>query len=246
LLAGALADYAEAVKLAPRDAGLLLERANFFARGGDHRRMMADCTAALAADPALAEAYRLRGRAHERLKEAEAALADYAALLKLRPGDAAAHAARAGVFLYARNDPAAAIAEYGQAIRLDPSRADYRGGRAHAHYERREYERALADYDEAVRLNPGRAPGTMPLFVVEESDLGAALAYFGRGLVYEAKKLDRKALEDYSRAIELNPGAALFYGARAKVYQRLGEEFRAAEDEEQERQLRKAMPPAAP
>jgi tetratricopeptide (TPR) repeat protein len=53
-----------------------------------------------------------------------------------------------------RKDYDTAIAEFTEAIRLDPQADDAYHNRAHAYAEKREYAKAIADYNEAIRLNP--------------------------------------------------------------------------------------------
>ena len=47
-----------------------------------------------------------------------------------------------------------AIADFTEAIRLDPKDADAYCNRARAYYSKGEYDKAIADYSEAIRLNP--------------------------------------------------------------------------------------------
>jgi tetratricopeptide (TPR) repeat protein len=48
-----------------------------------------------------------------------------------------------------------AMADYDEALRLDPKNSGAYGGRGNVWYSRQQYDRALADYDEAIRRNPG-------------------------------------------------------------------------------------------
>jgi len=47
-----------------------------------------------------------------------------------------------------------AIADFDEAIRLNPQDAPTYGNRGHAWYRKGDYDRAIADYGEAIRLNP--------------------------------------------------------------------------------------------
>jgi len=53
-----------------------------------------------------------------------------------------------------RKDYDTAIAEFTEAIRLDPESDDAYHNRAHAYADKGEYARAIADYREAIRLAP--------------------------------------------------------------------------------------------
>jgi lipoprotein NlpI len=50
-----------------------------------------------------------------------------------------------------------AIADFDEAIRLNPQDAPTYGTRGYAWYRKGDYDRAIADYGEAIRLNPLRA-----------------------------------------------------------------------------------------
>jgi tetratricopeptide (TPR) repeat protein len=54
----------------------------------------------------------------------------------------------------ARKDYDKAIAEFTEAIRLDPESDGAYHNRAHAYAEKKEYAKAVADYNESIRLNP--------------------------------------------------------------------------------------------
>ena len=93
-----------------------------------------------------------------------------------------------------------AIAEYSEAIRLNPYHANARNNRGLAYKEIGEIDLALRDYDEAIKLMP-------------EDDA----PYLHRGLAYESKgDLDR-AINDFTKAIELNRNDALVYRNRGRV-----------------------------
>lgn len=52
------------------------------------------------------------------------------------------------------NDPARAIADFDQAIRLDPLYAVAWAGRGEVYVEQKQYDRAIKDFSEAIRLAP--------------------------------------------------------------------------------------------
>src|SRR5262245_7919320 len=115
-----------------------------------------------------------------------------------------------------------AIADLGQAIRLDPKFALAYNNRGLAWDDKGEIDRAIADYNEAIRLDPQSAlPYSNRGFIAHrKGDLDRAFAdydeairldskfaqaYYRRGLAWQDKgDLDR-ALADYTEALELNP-----------------------------------------
>ena len=47
-----------------------------------------------------------------------------------------------------------------------------------------------------------------------------------------------KAIEDYTQAIQINPGEALYYQNRAKTYRKLGDAEKAEADEQKAKEIK--------
>lgn len=114
----------------------------------------------------------------------------------------------------------AALADYDQAIKLNPGRAELYYDRGTALAEAREFDKALTDFDEFIKRSPKEIKG-----------------YNGRGLVYfdrakavrdklkdekrmdagiQASKADfEKAIADFTKCLELDPKMAAAYHNRA-------------------------------
>ena len=80
-----------------------------------------------------------------------------------------------------------AIADYDEAIRLNPKAAMAHCGRALAWRGKQDLDKAIADYDEAVRIDP------------------RPYVYVSRGHVWRAKKEYDRALADFRKASEIGP-----------------------------------------
>lgn len=107
---------------------------------------------------------------------------------------------------YFKRDFDRAIADYSEAIRLDPQSAEALTQRAFIWAEHKnDFERAIADFSASIRLNPRDAP----LF-----------AY--RGAVWRRKKDFGRAIADYSEAIRLDPKDAFPLNRRGLTYLMLG------------------------
>jgi tetratricopeptide (TPR) repeat protein len=105
-----------------------------------------------------------------------------------------------------------AIADYNEAIRLDPKQANAYRNRGNAWREKGDLDRAIADLNEAIRLDPKYAN-----------------AYVNRGNVWHDKgDLDR-AIADYNEATGLNP-KELSYRFRGYFYFYMGDFAAAAAD----------------
>jgi tetratricopeptide (TPR) repeat protein len=102
--------------------------------------------------PALAEAYRLRGLTRTQLGLHAGALQDYTRALEIQP-DAATHADRGWVYL-AEGAPKLALADFEEALRLNPEAGDAYNGRGNARARLGQGREAVRDAEQALRLGP--------------------------------------------------------------------------------------------
>ena len=91
--------------------------------------------------------------------------------------------------LVGRGDVAGAIADYDEAIRLNPEDAYACFNRGVARKELGDVAGAIADYDEAIRLRPEYAS-----------------AYYNRASIRRAQKEHSYALADYQKLLDLGGG----------------------------------------
>jgi len=124
-----------------------------------------------------------------------------------------------------------AIAEFSEALRLNPQHVTAYLGRGLAYDQKGLFGRAVTDYTQAIRLNPKQAASYRMrgecYFKYGDTDNAIAdaneavrldpndwLAYADRGDAYEECGAIDKAVADYSRAIRLNPKSASLYYKR--------------------------------
>lgn len=147
-----------------------------------------------------------------------------------------------------------AIADYTEAIRLNPNSVDAYIERGIAYRTKRISDKALADFTEAIRLNPNSVDAHVHrgiAYHIKEdygqaiADLteairlnpGYAFAYYRRGMVFHSKKDCDQAIADFTEAIRLNPNYALAYYDRGKTYHKEGDFDRAIADYERALQI---------
>ena len=90
-----------------------------------------------------------------------------------------------------KDDYRAAIADYTEAIRIDPQDEVAYYSRGDAWCLKEQYDKALADFDEAIRVEPGYVS-----------------AYRARGLTWSLTGKFDKALADFDEALRIDPKCA--------------------------------------
>ncbi|MBK9153906.1 MAG: tetratricopeptide repeat protein [Chloracidobacterium sp.] len=141
------------------------------------------------------------------------AISGYSKYIAMRPNDPAAWFNRGLARYYRARKGAAelgfreAIADFSQAIKLNPKEAEYwhvRGG-VYSFIMPIDFalsrDRAIADFTQAIRLRPDYAA-----------------AYRERGVVYERVNRLNEAMSDLNTAIRLEPNNAVALYTRAKVH----------------------------
>jgi len=172
----ALADYTAAIKLSPSIAALYYDRAVVFAAQPDDRAALQDLNKAIVLDSRFAPALRLRARIRGPGGDYGGARAAVPAL------------ARRAKMHSARHDYSDALADYSQAIRLQPKNAVLWSDRGYVCLRQHDYERAIQNESVAIGLDPT-----------------LARAYFFRGAAYGQLRDSRNAGSDINAALRLDP-----------------------------------------
>jgi lipoprotein NlpI len=132
---------------------------------------------------------------------------------KAKPKGRAAAYYNRGNAQAAKGDAAAAIADYDEAIKLDPKNARALANRGTAHSEKGDAEAALTDFDAALKLDPR---------------LGSA--YFNRANALAAKGETDRAIADYTASIKYDRRNVNAYIARGALQLAVGATPKARAD----------------
>ncbi len=137
-----------------------------------------------------------------------------------------------------QKDYTGAIADYTQAIELDPKLAPAYNNRGNAKARLQDYMGAMADYTQAIELDPklalaynnrGAAKDELKDYIGAIADYTQAIAlnpnyapaYYNRGNAKRQLQDDTGAIADYTQAIELDPKLAQGYNNRGLAKARL-------------------------
>jgi tetratricopeptide (TPR) repeat protein len=140
-----------------------------------------------------------------------------------------------------------AIADYNQAIRLNPKSAITHRSRGNVYLRKKDYDRAIEDFSTAIRLDKKYVDAYISrgdlyhsrseydraiadYSAVIRLDEKNALAFHNRGNSYHDSKDFDRAITDYSEAIRLDPKDGSGYAARSGSYAEIKDYDRALKD----------------
>ncbi len=151
----ALANFASAIRLDGKRAGLYLERALLFAGKGEEERALADYDRVieLGEKRYASAAWSAKAALHARKERLDAALSAYGEAIRIDPAHAAAYLSRATI-RNRKGDRAGALADLDAAIAGNPTVPTLYKARADFHRAQRNYTNALGDYNQAIALQP--------------------------------------------------------------------------------------------
>lgn len=152
----------------------------------------------------LAAGFFARGKEEYEKKDNAAAIQSLNECLRLKPDFADCYLYR-GQTYDQQGQHERAVADYTEAIKLQPQKVEYYNRRASTNDAWLEkYDAAIADYTEMIKLDPKLS----------------SFWHMQRGHVFRRKKDYQKALADFTQAINLAPAKEkrAYYGSRANLY----------------------------
>ncbi len=177
-------------------------RGKFYKKRGNYEKAVEDYTNAINVDVTNYIVYGERGDLYKEFEDYQNALADYESAIKLEPDWRFYYFKRAEIYAELQEYDKA-IAEYTRLINLNPNDAQRYYWRAYFYYgltrynltkyknqSQNYYPQAIADFDRAIEL-----------------DSADMYYYLGRGNTFEAMLDYDKAIEDYEKALMINPNS---------------------------------------
>jgi tetratricopeptide (TPR) repeat protein len=234
----AVTNYDEALRLNPRFINAYLNRGFTLMMMNNYERAVKDFDKAIGLDGKNAKAHLLLGQALGLLKD-KGALPALAKALRLDPNLIEVYFHRADLLLETNSE--AALRDLDRAIALKPDSVSYfRRGLAYAKLGN--FQQAMDDYAKSIELNAGfvevyfhRAELLLesnPEVALRDLDKVIDLKpdshnYFKRAFIQAKLGNSRRAVDDYSKSIELDPNYAMAYNNRAWELQKMGQGYLA-------------------
>lgn len=192
-----------------------LNRAVAYRNLGEYDKALDDCTRVIKIDPKYIDGYLNRARVYIDKHDYQKAIADASLALKLNPKYASAYMVRGDA--YGLSDEIdKAIQDFDKAIEINPTYYDYYAHRAQAHINNGALGLGIIDLTNSIaRIRiPSNGPGIHPEYAGIISQRGA--------LYFEIKDYD-KAIDDFGKALLLNPNDADIFTRRAWAYFKRGD-----------------------
>ena len=176
-----------------------------------------DYAQAIRLDPQGASAYYNRGNAYCLKGAFDEAISDYDKAVQLNPNFAEAYSNRGSAYA-AKGETDKAIHDYTQAIECKPDFAEAYSNRGNAHLTKGNLCSAIDDCNKAIQLDRGQAEAYYTLGVVYFFTPRERRVHLPESDGFEANRLwVEHAIENFTKAIQLNSGFPMAYCMRASA-----------------------------
>lgn len=249
-----LADYAEAIKLAPNDEEAVRSRGLFHLLKGNFDQAVHDFDAAIKLDPEEPATHEARGVALLMLKKYDEAKASLTKAIELNPDGPLPYMHR-GRLLAEEKEFQAALEDFNKSLELDGDNMAALLFRARLHQQMKNEKAAREDLDRALQERPGLAPALELRAIVAAGagDYRQAIKDFEEllkvapknpdlltqiGVLYQVSKRPRAAAEKFTEALEQKEDNFAALRGRGDAYLSVGKQAEAIADYEKAMKLR--------
>jgi len=253
-----LADFDEALRLAPNEPEIVRARGLALGDMGKLEAAVTDLKKAIELEPDDGPTYEALALVLTQLKRYDEALAALEKARQLSPEAVAPLMQRARIHA-AQEKLDAALADLSEAEKLAPENAAVILLRGALYQDKGEMQKALAEVERALALQPELPPALRmhAALLVEEKRFDEALADLEKllraepddkltllqiGMVYAAQKKSAKAIEIYTKILEDEPEMFLALRSRGDAYLNIGRHAQAIADYEKALKLQPEDP----
>jgi tetratricopeptide (TPR) repeat protein len=222
-LDSAITNFTDAIRLDPKNANAYDNRGQAFTGKGDYDHAIADFDQAVNLDPSDASALNRRGIAWGGKGEVDRAIADFSRAIAVAPRFAGPFFNRA-LTRQGQGLLDLALADLAEALRLEPSLARAHSARAEIFMAKHDPDAAIAELDAMIALDPDS-----PVFFYYMRGVARYDRYMSASALIDPEDLKR-AIADFSKAIEKGPYYTEAYRARAMAEETDGQHELAAAD----------------
>lgn len=239
--------WSDAVKLQPGNPQAHFYLGNAYREKGNYARAEQHYRKSLSIEPRQVRALTNMGNMYSEKGEFENAIIAYEKALALERGKVYKHTEfiynNLGTAYFRLQNYEKAIENFTVGIAIDPNSPDIFLNRGNAYARLKKFDKAEEDYQQALRLNPNMLEvyKFMGLTYIQSEDFDKAIGVFNeylkrdrqsegalrviasRGLAFNRKGEYRKALQDFSTAIKMNPYFGEPYRLMGMTYSEMGE-----------------------
>lgn len=243
-----MADYDEAVKIAPHNAEVVRSRGLYLLTQNKYDLAIADLDAAIEIDPQHADTHEARGVALFLSKDYREAMKSFDKAIELNPKNSMAYTHRARIYAV-EGDNEKALAELDKGLSVDPNSLNVLLLRARVYQQAGDNKKALADVDRALKIRPGLVQALQlhavlaagagkfdaainDLEQLKRAAPGNTELLMQLGMFYAADKKPQKAVDTFDQVIAEDGKNWIAYRGRADAYLSIGKQAEAIADYE--------------
>ncbi len=234
---GAIDDFTKTIEINPRNQNAYLNRGIEKDKLEDFQGAIDDYSKAIEINQNFDKAFFNRAVSKRKIEDYSGAIDDYTKALEIYPRDQNAYNNR-GTEKNKLKDFKGAIDDYSKAIKIDPNFATAFFNRAVSKKKIEDFQGAIDDYKKVIEINPKDQLANQKLKEIEEylrqkassksindnkkatginPKDAEAEAYYNLGIAKFRLEDFQGAIDNYTKAIEINPTKALIYLSRGKA-----------------------------
>jgi tetratricopeptide (TPR) repeat protein len=243
-------DIKKAIQLFPKDAEVYEYMAMFYSVIGKPKDAIDEINKSIKLDSLNPQYFHWRALYYEQNDQIKEAFLDYTKAIDLEPYNSIRYTHRANHLRDHTEDFEGALIDFSKAIELSKNNSESWYKRGYFYYfDLQNTKKALEDFEVALQINPGDidvinaigfiykenkkpelaiAEYEKCIALKENAPESAAYCYSNRAEIYSEQEKFIEALNDYSKAIELDPDNAERYNKRAQFFQNYMQDFNNA------------------